>query len=181
MKERNVSNLSAARKEREKKRDRYFLPWLDQKGVPAILLLVLLALVLFSVLFLPYYNRERTMLLARLAGEYVPIQYSSAPLYMKPFWTMAWWALMPIFYYAAACLLGGIPMSYLSCRRISRADYTLKRLGSKWEYHRRCLFLPIAMGLLSLLVFGLLTGLYYALYMYLTPPELLLPAPYHFY
>ena len=144
--------------QQEKKWKRYFLPWLYESGLPHILLLVLLLMALFSLSFFVVYNREYTMLLARLAGESVPPKYSSLPLQMKPFWTMAYWTLLPILYYAVACLLGGIPLSYASCRHASRADYTLKRLGSKWEYHRRCLFLPIAMAVVSLLTFIMLTA-----------------------
>ena len=166
--------------QKEKKWKRYFLPWLYESGLPQILLLVLLLLVLISLSFFISYNREYTMLLARLAGESVPPKYSSLPLQMKPFWTMAYWTLLPILYYAVACLLGGIPLSYASCRHASRADYTLKRLGSKWEYHRRCLFLPIAMGVVSLLMFVMLTVLYYIFYLHLTLAELLPPAAYRF-
>ena|GEM_PF-3631237 len=166
--------------QKEKKWKRYFLPWLYESGLPHILLLVLLLMALFSLSFFVVYNREYTMLLARLAGESVPPKYSSLPLQMKPFWTMAYWTLLPILYYAVACLLGGIPLSYASCRHASRADYTLKRLGSKWEYHRRCLFLPIAMGVVSLLMFVMLTVLYYIFYLHLTPAELLPPAAYRF-
>ena len=95
---------------------------------------------------------------------------------MQPFWTLAG-AYLAAFPAMGAALLGyDAAANYLRLRAGARGDYTLRRLRDPWEYHRRCLALPLLEALACLLAFAALTGLLYWSYLGLTPPELLPPA-----
>lgn len=57
----------------------------------------------------------------------------------------------------------------------SKSHYLMRRLPNRWEYHRRCLALPLMTILASLILIPLLLGLYYAIYILFTPEQCLQP------
>ncbi len=69
----------------------------------------------------------------------------------------------------AAVLLALIPVNYASFYRGSRSIYLMRRLPTPWELHKRCLTLPLASALFTLAQMGLVTLLYYVLYLQITP------------
>ena len=64
---------------------------------------------------------------------------------------------------------------YMGFHNGSNSHYVMRRLPDKWEYHRRCLALPLMTILASLLLIPLLLGLYYAIYILFTPEQCLQP------
>lgn len=162
--------------------ERYILPWEDGRRLLLRLGAVLLGLFVYSLFFFQTFSGERETLI-RLSRQYA----SDAGMLnryvyrgMPPFWMLAWRYLTPFPAVGAVALCAGALNNYLSCRFGARCDYTLRRLPDRWEYHRRCLVPPVLEALSCLLLFALLTGLYYLLYLRLTPPEFLLPAPRRF-
>ena len=159
--------------------DDFFLPWQNRRKELKILALGLALFFLFSLGFFPCFFNERAALIERGIHDAATARLldpSIAYRSMPPFWTMARGFLMGFLYYAVAALLDGIPAAYWSCRKGARADYTLRRLSDPWEYHRRCLVPPLFYAVIFLAVFALLTGIYYCIYLNMTPVEWLLPA-----
>lgn len=68
------------------------------------------------------------------------------------------------FYIIALVSVGWAVWNYAGHRRGTRADYLMRRLPDRWEYHRRCLTLPLAGIVLSLGSALLLRLSYRALY-----------------
>lgn len=68
------------------------------------------------------------------------------------------------FYIIALVSAGLAVWNYASHRQGSRADYLMRRLPDRWEYHRRCLAVPLAGILISLGLALVLRLLYGALY-----------------
>lgn len=58
---------------------------------------------------------------------------------------------------------------YLGHYRGSKSVYLMRRLPDRWEYHRRCLAVPVLTVLAAAAAFGLQTGLHYLCYLLLTP------------
>ncbi|MBE7004155.1 MAG: hypothetical protein E7425_07720 [Ruminococcaceae bacterium] len=94
---------------------------------------------------------------------------------LQPFWTLADLYLLPALVLGVWLFCFGAASNYRRCRSGARCDYTLRRLRDPWEYHRRCLAMPLLEALACLLTFLLLTGLFYAIYRLCTPTELLPP------
>ena len=159
--------------------ERYALPWEDGGKLLRQFEIRLLGFMLYSLLFLTPFLHERQALIER-GQHYVSTAEHVNPYLayqgMPPFWALASRYLVPLPLYALIYLLGAATMNYLRCRKGARADYTLRRLRDPWEFHRRCLSLPLFWAALCLAVFLLLTGLYYFIYLRLTPEEWLLPA-----
>ena len=80
--------------------------------------------------------------------------------------------VLPVMVIVSLLYLGAkIAAHYQSCRTGSRADYTMKRLPDKTEYHRRALAIPL-FGLLVLIVIVAVTfAADVALYFWLAPAE----------
>ena len=57
----------------------------------------------------------------------------------------------------------------------SNSAYLMRRLPDRWEWHRRCLAIPVTAALLSLLLAFLFLCLYYWVYMTFTPSICLTP------
>lgn len=57
----------------------------------------------------------------------------------------------------------------------SKSVYLMRRLPNRWEFHRRCLTLPLSVALLCLAVAAILLLVYYGIYMAATPEECLTP------
>ena len=160
--------------------DALAMPWQDARACLRRAILAIIAAVLFSTAYCAEYSAQCTEQ-ARMLKHYVGNDSARIADYinyigLQPFWIMARLYLLPLPLLGTVLLLGGIAANYLHCRTGARSDYTLRRLRDPWEYHRRCLALPLAAMVLSLAVFALLTVIYYQSYLRLTPPELLPPA-----
>ena len=57
----------------------------------------------------------------------------------------------------------------------SKSVYLMRRLPDKWEWHRRCLTLPLAAIVICLLTALVLFFLFFGVYMICTPQECLAP------
>lgn len=68
-----------------------------------------------------------------------------------------------------AYLAIGVFSNYRSHYMDSRSIYTMRRLPNRWELHRRCWTVPILAALAGAVLMGLLAGLYYWMYLALTP------------
>lgn len=66
-------------------------------------------------------------------------------------------------------LLALIPVNYSAFYRGSKSIYVMRRLPNRWELGRRCAALPLLSAGGTLALMGLLTLLYYALYLLITP------------
>ena len=83
-------------------------------------------------------------------------------------------ALNGLYGLAIASLLG-ILRNYASFWQGSKSIYLMRRLPDRFELHRRCLVLPIAEAVISLLAAVILFFLYYAIYIAVTPEQCLIP------
>ncbi len=156
---------------------RYEPVWRADRYDLKILKLALIFFFITSLCFYPTFLEERKELIRYGSHSFaVGALNLGGGLRMPPFWALARRYLLPIPLSAAVFLCAGVAQNYLSCRKEARSDYTLRRLRDPWEYHRRCLALPVFEALALLLLLALLTGIYYAYYLRMTPPELLPPA-----
>ena len=71
------------------------------------------------------------------------------------------------------CLAALAVWHYAYHRQGSRADYTMRRISSRWEFHRRCLTIPVVGIVLALALAWGLYQLYWWMYLTFTPPECL--------
>lgn len=69
------------------------------------------------------------------------------------------------------CLAALAVWHYVYHRQGSRADFTMRRIPSRWEMHRRCLAVPLAGIVLALALARGLYLLYWWMYLTFTPPE----------
>ncbi|MBR0230298.1 MAG: hypothetical protein IJL94_02805 [Erysipelotrichaceae bacterium] len=74
--------------------------------------------------------------------------------------------------YIVMCI-GIAVIHYFTFREGSMAVYTMKRLKSRWELHRRCLTVPLLAILTALLVTAGLLLLFHSRYMSVIPAELI--------
>lgn len=70
------------------------------------------------------------------------------------------------FYLTAAGMIGLVVWHYVYHRLGSRADYLMKRIPNGLERHVRCLAVPAAGAVVSLIAAGMLWLLYRAVYLY---------------
>ena len=92
--------------------------------------------------------------------------YFTAPRYIFPVLVLPVMVIVSLLYLGAKIIA-----HYQSYRTGSRADYTMKRLPDKTEYHRRALAVPL-FGLLVLIVIVAVTfAADVALYFWLAPAE----------
>jgi len=69
----------------------------------------------------------------------------------------------------AVVALPQICINYASHRMGSRSDYLMRRLPDRWEWHRRCLTVPLAAVALSALLVLALLVIFFLVYQYRTP------------
>lgn len=71
-------------------------------------------------------------------------------------------------FYLTALVLAGLAIwHYVYHRRGARSDYLMRRLRDKWEYHRRCLAIPLLGITISLLLVLILWCSYRSFYLYM--------------
>ena len=88
------------------------------------------------------------------------------------------WYGLPVFAHFTLLFLGAALLAfvnYSNFRNGSKSVYLMRRLPDKWEYHRRCLTLPLLTILAGLVSIPILLGLFYALYLHATPEQCLQP------
>ena len=91
---------------------------------------------------------------------------------IAPFSELLGWSLLGCFA-AAAAMAVLAAWHYLTHFRGSRSIYTMRRLPSRWELHRRCLTLPALGAAAYLLEAAALWGLDFLLYALATPAQCL--------
>lgn len=158
--------------------DRLVPPGLDWRRALRRLAWFLAGLSVWSLFYLNVYGTERASAIDRslqYPTEAIRAARGVEYLGLQPFWSYARGFLIPFLFLALLCL-ANIRANYARCRTLSRSDYTLRRLRDPWEYHRRCLALPLLEALICLLAFALVTGIYFLVYLRFTPAELLPPA-----
>lgn len=75
----------------------------------------------------------------------------------------------------AALMIAAAVMHYAYHTLESKSIYTMRRLPSVWELHRRCLTLPICGVIISMVTAFAILLICYGFYVGLTPEECLLP------
>lgn len=75
----------------------------------------------------------------------------------------------------AALMAAAIVIHYAYHFHESKSIYTMRRLPSVWELHRRCMTLPMCGIAISLVTAFLVLLICYCFYMALTPEECLMP------
>ena len=88
------------------------------------------------------------------------------------------WYGLPVFSVFTLLFLGAVIVAFVNYsgfRNGSKSVYLMRRLPNKWEYHRRCLALPLLAILAGLVSIPILLGLFYALYLHATPEQCLQP------
>lgn len=75
----------------------------------------------------------------------------------------------------AALMIAAAVMHYAYHFHESKSIYTMRRLPSVWELHRRCLTLPVCGIVISLATAFVVLLILYAVYMGLTPKVCLMP------
>ncbi len=93
-------------------------------------------------------------------------------LMMRPFVFVVggWFLLFPML---AVICLGFIFVYYQMHFGTTKTMYTMRRLPDRWSLQRRCLALPIALAVLTMVIAAVLMGLYYLIYLAVTPAEYL--------
>ena len=79
----------------------------------------------------------------------------------------------------AALMLCFIAVRYAYYRQGSRADYLVRRLPDRLDWHRRCLVLPVLAVLGCALAAFLLLLFYFAVYLLFTPDACLMPGQWY--
>ena len=79
------------------------------------------------------------------------------------------------FQIVCAIMIAAAVMHYVYHYHESKSIYTMRRLPSRWELHRRCLTLPVVGILLAVLAAFLVLLICYASYMITTPDVCLTP------
>lgn len=88
------------------------------------------------------------------------------------------WYGLPVFAHFTLLFLGAALLAfvnYSNFRNGSKSVYLMRRLPDRWEYHRRCLALPLMTILAGLVSIPILIGLFYAIYLHATPEQCLQP------
>ena len=88
------------------------------------------------------------------------------------------WYSAPVFTGFSLLFLGAVILAFVNYsgfRNGSKSVYLMRRLPDQWEYHRRCLTLPLLAVLAGLVSIPILIGLFYAMYLHATPEQCLQP------
>lgn len=75
------------------------------------------------------------------------------------------------FYLLAILMLEAILFNYWYHRKGSKSVYIMKRLPNPWEYHKRCITLPLLGAINAIIMAGLMMLVYYGIYMHNTPAQ----------
>ena len=125
---------------------------------------------LFSLIyFLPRFNDQLDKLYHRNGKNRVLIPGAIMPDFVEIFGRSHWGFLVVII--AALAFIGG---HYAYHYQESKSIYTMRRLPSRWELHRRCLTLPLLAVVAYLILAFLILLIFYAVYMNMTPDVCLL-------
>ena len=121
--------------------------------------------------FLLRYWEERSSLYYQVGGRLVLFENAVMPT----FWDLTA-NLFVIFYLVLIYCVMAAGYHYVYHYQGSKMIYLMRRLPNKWELHIRCLVLPIVAGILTVVYRYLLEVLFYAVYIFCTPPQCL-PLP----
>ena len=78
------------------------------------------------------------------------------------------------FIVAIICMAGLVGYHYFYHYQESKAIYLMKRLPRKSELHKRCLGIPIVGSVVIIVTVIFLYVVYYAVYLFVTPPQCLM-------
>jgi len=125
------------------------------------------AFVCTILFFLSEYGEHKAML------ELAEKMYPGGPGQLLP--DFEWLVAVPSLSFAVVfgVALPQICYNYIYTRRGSRSDYTLRRLPDKWEWHRRCLAVPVLAVSGGMLLLALALVLCFLIYQFATPPQFL--------
>lgn len=126
--------------------------------------------VLVSFGFFSRLHRARSELYA-WAGRTLVLRPGAVMPYFTELLHGSFWGLGIV----AACMLALAVGFYGYHYQGGRSIYTMRRLPNRWELWRRCLTLPVLTALACLLLAGLLTLLYFEIYLQVTPEGCLPP------
>ena len=79
------------------------------------------------------------------------------------------------FLIVSALMIAAAVMHYVYHFYESKSIYTMRRLPSRWELHRRCLTLPAVGLVISAITAMIFLVVFYAIYMNMTPDVCLTP------
>ena len=79
------------------------------------------------------------------------------------------------FLIVSALMIAAAVMHYVYHFHESKSIYTMRRLPSRWELHRRCLTLPAVGLVISAITAMIFLVAFYAIYMNMTPDVCLTP------
>ena len=88
------------------------------------------------------------------------------------------WYSAPVFTWFPFLFLAAVILAFVNYsgfRNGSKSVYLMRRLPDRWEYHRRCLTIPLLAILAGLVSIPLLIGIFYAIYLHATPEQCLQP------
>ncbi|MBR4026579.1 MAG: hypothetical protein IKJ01_03330 [Lachnospiraceae bacterium] len=71
------------------------------------------------------------------------------------------------------CMIGIIIYHYIYHFQGSKLIYFMRRLPNKWEFHKRCLLLPVIAIIIGMITMIVLRFVYYGVYFLCTPYECL--------
>lgn len=81
---------------------------------------------------------------------------------------------LTLLFYLAICVSWAAD-NYLGAHRNTKSVYLMRRLPDRWEYHRRCVGLPLLAALLCILLRLVLIPVFFQIYLHATPMEALPP------
>lgn len=129
--------------------------------------LTLAAAVLYSISFLIQFFQEYNALYATHELLRQGAVMTDFAILTENVFTLFW---VPVF-----MALGYIFIHYRYHYKDAMSIYLMKRLPERMELHRRCLILPLSAMASALFVAAALLGIYFAVYMLVTPEECLTP------
>ena len=126
---------------------------------------------LFSLInFVPRFSDQLDKLYRRNGANRTLIPGAIMPDFVEIFDRSLWGFLVMIV--AAFAFIG---VHYAYHHQESKCIYTMRRLPSRWELHRRCLTLPLLAVVAYLILAFVILLIFYAVYMNITPDVCLTP------
>ena len=122
----------------------------------------------YSLLYLVAYVEERNHLYEKIGGKLVLRSGARMPAFEELIE-----GRMMGFGIVVLILVCIIVYHYIYHYMDSKLVYLMKRLPSRWELHKRCLTLPIAGIIVTLICSLLLWFIYYGIYLLFTPQQCL--------
>lgn len=123
----------------------------------------------WSMLFLLRYAETRNELYKTVAGKRVLIEGAMMPSFENLISN-----LFVVFFLVIVYCVIIVAYHYFYHYQGSKMMYLMRRLPSKWEVHRRCLFLPICGGVIAVIYMLCIRMIYYAIYILCTPSQCLM-------